>query len=103
MNEVKKHIEEELDKSILEQLRESEPWANKIDLSPKPIPKDRDTFYKNIMEMAEKVQKAIDEQKAAEPDAILVDSEGRLVQLLGNATTHDWVVWYIKEFKNGKL
>ncbi len=60
-------------------------------------------FYKEIMDMVVKIQKAIDERKASEQDAILVDPNGQLLQLYGNATEHDWLVWYVKEFKKGKL
>lgn len=95
-------IEKEIDKSILEQLKEDKPWTT-LDFNKKSIPENKEDFYKEIMEMAEKVQKAIDERKAAEPDAILVGSNGQLLQLYGNATTHDWVVWYVNEYKKGKL
>lgn len=92
------HIKEEIDKSILEQLKENKQW-DKLDFNKKSIPENKEDFYKEIMEMAAKVQKAIDEQKAAEPDAILVGSNGQLLQLYGNATVHDWVVWHVKEYK----
>ena len=101
--EIIKRIDDEINKSIIEQIKEANPlifdfnkWKNRGKKS------DAD-FYKEIMEIADKIQKAIDERKASEQDSILVGSNGLLLQLYGNATEHDWLVWYVKEFKKGKL
>ena len=96
------HIKEEVDKSILEQLKKDAPCA-RIDFSKKPIPENKEDFYKQIMEIAEKIQRTIDERRRNEQDGILVGSNGQLLQLYGNATVHDWLVWHIKEYKKGKL
>lgn len=95
------HIKEEIDKSILEQLKEANPWANEIDLHDKSILNNKEDFYKEIIKMGEDIQKAIDERRRNEQDGILVGSNGQLLQLYGNATVHDWVVWHIKEYKKG--
>ena len=92
------HTKEEVDKSILEQLKEVKPW-DKLDFSKKSIPKNKEDFCKQIMEIAEKIQRTIDERRRNEQNGILVGSNGQLLQLYGNATAHDWVVWYVKEFK----
>ena len=96
------HIKEEIDKSVLEQLKEVKPCTI-IDFSKKSIPENKEDFYKQIMEMAEKIQRIIDERMRNEQDGILVGSNGQLLQLYGNATIHDWVVWHIKEYKKGKI
>ena len=95
------HIKEEIDKSILEQLKEANPCANEIDLHDKSIPENKEDFYKEIIKMGEDIQKAIDERRKSEQDGFLVGTNGQLIELFGKATLHDWVVWHIKEYKKG--
>jgi len=99
-----KNIEEKIDREILESLKKYAPltnldWKNYKD----NLPKNDEEFRERLLEISRLIQKAIDGRKAAEPDAILVGSNGQLLQLYGKATTHDWVVWYVNEFKKGKL
>jgi hypothetical protein len=100
-----KKIEEEIDREILESLKKDTPWATNLDWKnyKDNLPKNDEEFRERLLEISRLIQKAIDERKAAEPDAILVGSNGQLLQLYGKATTHDWVVWYVNEFKKGKL
>ena len=55
-----------------------------------------------INELAEKVTEArrwwYEKHDDIEP-CLLVDNEGRLVDLLFGATLHDWVVWRVKEWE----
>lgn len=97
-----KEIENEIDREILENLKKDTPWTN-LGLKKDNLPKNDEEFRERLLEVSKLIQKAIDERKAAEPDAILVGSNGQLLQLYGKATTHDWVVWYVNEFKKGKL
>jgi adenylosuccinate synthase len=97
------HIDEYIDKSITQQLKEANSCVNEIDLHDKSISENKEDFYKKIMEIIEKVQKAINKHRRNEQDGILVGSNGQLLQIYGNATIHDWVVWHIKEYKKGKL
>lgn len=99
-----KKIEEEIDREILESLKKDTPctildWKNYKD----NLPKTDEEFRERLLELSKLIQKALDGRKAAESDAILVGSNGQLLQLYGKATTHDWVVWYVNEFKKGKL
>jgi hypothetical protein len=100
-----KKIEEEIDREILESLKKDTPWTTNLDWKnyKDNLPKNDEEFRERLLEISKLIQKAIDERKAAEPDAILVGSNGQLLQLYGKATTHDWVVWYVNEFKKGKL
>jgi hypothetical protein len=50
--------------------------CTRIDFSKKPIPENKEGFYKQIMEMAEKIQRTIDEHRRNEQDGILVGSNG---------------------------
>ena len=38
-----------------------------------------------------------------EKPAILVSSDGKLLQLYGSATIHDYVVWHAKKYGNKNL
>ena len=55
-----------------------------------------------INELVEKVLEAKcwwhEKHDDIEP-CLLVDNEGRLVDLLFGATVHDWVVWRVKEWE----
>lgn len=94
------HIDEYIDKRVTQQLlKEANSCVNEINL----YNKNKEDFYKEIVEMTEKVQKAINKHRRNEQDGILVGSNGQLLQIYGNATIHDWVVWYIKNYKKGKL
>lgn len=97
------HIDEYIDKRITQQLKEVNSCVNEINLHNKSITENKEDFYKEIMETIEKVQKAINKYRRNEQDGILVGSNGQLLQIYGNATIHDWVVWYIKNYKKGKL
>ena len=99
-----KKIEEEIDREILESIKKDTPLTS-LDLKnyKDNLPKNDGEFRERLLEISKLIQKAIDGRKAAEPDAILVGSSGQLLQLYGKATTHDWVVWYVNEFKKGKL
>lgn len=97
------HIDEYIDKSITRQLKEANPWVNKIDLHNKSISDNKEDFYKEMIKIGEEIQKTIDKNRRNEQDGILVGANGQLIELFGNATLHDWVVWHIKEYKKGKL
>lgn len=97
------HIDENIDKSITQQLKEANPCVNEIDLHDKSISENKEDFYKKIMKIIENVQKGINKHRRNEQDGILVGSNGQLLQTYGNATIHDWVVWHIKNYKKGKL
>ena len=98
------NTEEEIDREILENLKKDTPWS-KVDFSnyKQKTPETYEEFRKKILDMANEIQRVLNERKAAEQDGILVGPNGQLIQLFGNATTHDWLVWYVKEFKKGKL
>lgn len=99
-----KKIEEEIDREILESLKKDTPWS-KVDFSnyKQKAPDIYEEFRKKILDTANEIQKALNGRKATEQDGILVGPNGQLIQLFGNATTHDWLVWYVKGFKKGKL
>lgn len=87
------------EKSIIQQLKEANPLVNEIDLHDKSIPDNKEDFYKEIIKIGEDIQKVIDERRKSEQDGFLVGTNGQLIELFGNATLHDWIVWHIKEYK----
>lgn len=110
------HIKAEVDNSLLEQLKKDEP-CTRIDFSKKSTPENKEDFYKyswkdnperfeqfqeRIIKTLNDIDKAIYEKQINENDGIIVGGNGQLVGLTGKATVHDWLVWYVKEYKKGE-
>lgn len=60
------------------------------------------SIEEKIIESIKDIQKSIDKKTRIEQDGFLVGTNGQLIELFGNATLHDWVVWHIKKYKKGK-
>jgi hypothetical protein len=56
-----------------------------------------------IIDTISEIDKAIFESKKNECPGILVSSDGKLLQLYGSATIHDYVVWHAKKYGNKNL